>query len=83
MAVSALVVTLRADAPSDALLGLTDDPRFQVGEAAASPEGGRRVPVVLDTSSPAEDRRAHEWLLERPGVASVDVVTVILDPEAS
>lgn len=84
MAVSALVVTLRKDSAQEALLRLAGDRRFLVGAAAAvSSAVGLRVPVVLDTGSPDEDRRAHEWLLEQAGVAFVDVVTVVLDQEAS
>lgn len=80
MAVSALVVTLRGDAPPDALRPLEADPRFRTGPAGA---GARRVPVVLDTAGPDEDRRAHEWLLGLRGVAFVDVVAVYLDAEVA
>lgn len=78
MAVSALVVTLHPDASADALRRLGEDGRFVVGEP-----GGLRVPVVLDTRSPEEDRRAYEWLLEQTGVVFVDVVAVYLETEAA
>lgn len=82
MAVSALVVTLRKNSGPEALLLLAGDGRFLVGPTAGG-EGPLRVPVVLDTASPEEDRRAYEWLLEQAGIAFVDVVAVVLDPEAS
>jgi hypothetical protein len=83
MAVSALVVTLRKNSGPEALLLLSGDSRFLVGSTAGGEGPLLRVPVVLDTASPDEDRRAHEWLLEQAGVAFVDVVAVVLDPEAS
>jgi len=82
MSVSALVVTFRKGSGPEALRRLTGDHRFLVGPTAGG-EGPLRVPVVLDTASPEEDRRAHEWLLEQAGVVFVDVVAVVLDPEAS
>ena len=37
---------------------------------------GNHLPAVLETTTPHESRQVHEWLLERPGIVSVDVVFV-------
>ncbi|MDZ4754570.1 MAG: hypothetical protein SGJ11_08740 [Phycisphaerae bacterium] len=77
MAISGLVVTLHEDsaAADAAVSALSDDGRVSVGERF-----GRRVAIVAETGSVAEDRDLWDALLAIPGVEHLDVAYVALDP---
>ncbi len=80
MGVSALVVTIADDARGErALLALAADPRLELG---AVPPGTRRVPVVADTPSRAEDEALWGALWALDGVEGVELVLVHLDDDA-
>lgn len=80
MAISGLVVILREDAEvaDRALQALSSDPRLMLGERV-----GRRVPLVAETPSATQDADLWQDLLATPGIESVDVTFVSVDPALS
>ena len=80
MAISGLVVTLRtcAEAAESALRALSADSRIVLGERA-----GRCVPLVAETPSATLDAELWQDLLATPGIESVDVTFVSVDPALS
>lgn len=78
MTTSALVITLSDDreAAAELLSALRLDPRFEVGDRAAS-GSTRRVPVALQTEDEREARRCWSWLEAQPGAASLQLVSVL------
>lgn len=78
MPISGLVLILAApnDAERLAREMLREEPRLEFGEPK-----GNQLPAVLETETAHESREVHDWLLDRPGVLSVDVVFVSVDEE--
>ncbi len=77
MAISGLMVTLRADmSATQALRTLADDPRLTLGERV-----DRRVPIVAETPSAEHDAALWDDLLALPGIESVDVTFVSVENE--
>ncbi|MHC4947689.1 MAG: hypothetical protein ACYTG1_05445 [Planctomycetota bacterium] len=76
MPVSGLVVRLHPDRERarSALDAIGADDRFTVGPSP----GQELLPVVLDTRGDREHRGALRWLVELPGVATVEVAHVDL-----
>ena len=75
MPISGLVLSLTADARLDDLVAeLGHDPHIDVGTASR-----RRLPLVLDTADPGEDRALWEWIRSRSGVIHVDVTFIHFD----
>lgn len=77
MAISGLVITLEehAEVAERALRSLRADPRLALGERS-----GWRVPLTAETPSAAADADLWADLLATPGVRSVDVTFVTVDP---
>jgi hypothetical protein len=77
MAISGLVVTLIEDASiaDQAIRRLSADSRLSLGDRA-----GWRVPLVAETPSAASDAQLWAELLATPGIKSVDVTFVSIDP---
>lgn len=80
MAISGLMVTLcaNAEATEQALLALSADRRLTLGERV-----GRRVPMVAETASAAQDAELWNDLHALPGIESVDVTFVSIDGESA
>lgn len=81
MPLSGLLVTLSDDmqASAAALASISANERLVVGRCI-----GSRIPVIVDSSSPAEDRRQIDWLRRLHGVVSVSTVFFYVDePEES
>jgi hypothetical protein len=78
MTISALVITLDDDegARTMALAHLEGDARITVGEMY-----GVRLPVVLETESLLEGEALATALMDTPGIAFVDVVSVDFSSE--
>jgi hypothetical protein len=76
MPISGLVITLAPDTDAGMLVRHLQkcDPRLEPGEVQ-----GDRLPCVLETAHAGESQAVHEWLLQQPGVLSVDVVFVGLE----
>jgi hypothetical protein len=77
MAISGLVLRLREDAHAveRAVAALSRDPRLVLGRIEQ-----RCLPLVAETPSAAEDATLWADLLATPGVVSVDVTFVSVEP---
>lgn len=77
MAISGLVVVLKEDSETAerAMRALSADPRLVLGERV-----GRLVPLVAETPSATHDAELWQDLLATPGIESVDVTFVSVDP---
>lgn len=76
MAISSLLIHLEPHTqnPSETLQSLTHWPNLTVGIPCHL-----TLPAVLDTPSPSQDSEAIASLLNLPGIAHIDVLTVFFD----
>lgn len=79
MAISGLVLRLAEDLASaeSAMSSLSCDPRLTLGERL-----GRNLAVVAETDDPRHDDELYHHLLATPGIISVDVTFVSIDPNS-
>ncbi len=74
--ISALVIHLDLDErlARDATSLIEATSAIEVGSRHAN-----RLPVVLETATPAESQKLTDWLIDLPGVTHVDVTYVHLE----
>lgn len=74
--ISGLVVTLTSDAKlvQAVVHSIKEQPALEIGKQKM-----QRLPLVLETNSPAESQEITDWLQNLPGVEYVDVAFVHLD----
>lgn len=78
MAISSLLITID---PTDIEPEQTVHALNAMAQLTLAARVDLRVPAVLDTPSPQDDRKAIQCIGDLPGVAKVDVISIFLDDD--